>query len=790
MNIKCLHKLEYFKILNILSTYCTTSLSKSSCLELLPTSNSNDVARLLNQTDEALNIIIKYDEPPISDFKDISSEIQLLNNNSSTNCEGLLKIANILKISRELVDFWSLDNLDSSKYEELNRFFSNTYTNENIEKEIYSKILSDHTIDDNASIALYSIRTKQRKLEQDIKDKLNSILHSSSYSKYIMENIITIRNGRFVIPFKEEHKSVIKGFIHDYSSSGATAFIEPIAVFELNNNINSLKIEEAKEIEKILYNLSSKLFPIISNIENNIRIISIIDIIFAKAKYALTIDATKPILNTNKSFNLIKAKHPLIDKNIAVPIDINLGNEFSSLIITGPNTGGKTVTLKTVGLLHLMAYTGIFIPVKEDSSIYVFDNIFADIGDEQSIQESLSTFSSHITNIIDILNKSTSNSLILLDELGSGTDPEQGSALALSILEHFFTQKTLCISTTHYNELKNYALTHTGFINASVDFDITKLAPTYKLLLGIPGKSNAFEISEKLGLSKDILQKAKTFINTNSTNIEDLLKSIYSSKEAIELEKEEILKKSNEIDLLTKSLKKEKETLDSQKEKVLDEAKLEARQILESAKDEASNIIKELSNSGTSLKEANNLRNSINNSIKALSPIYVNANDNKTSIDINDIKTGNTVYITNIKQYGIINSSINKSNQVQVLIGSTKINVDIKNLSLIDSSQTKKETNKSSLSNKKTSNLNLKEIHTEINVIGNNVEEAIFVIDKYLDNCYLSGLSSVRIIHGKGTGILKNGIHNFLKKHPHVKNFRLGTFGEGETGATVVELKK
>ena len=790
MNIKCLHKLEYFKILNILSTYCTTSLSKSSCLELLPTSNSNDVARLLNQTDEALNIIIKYDEPPISDFKDISSEIQLLNNNSSTNCEGLLKIANILKISRELVDFWSLDNLDSSKYEELNRFFSNTYTNENIEKEIYSKILSDHTIDDNASIALYSIRTKQRKLEQDIKDKLNSILHSSSYSKYIMENIITIRNGRFVIPFKEEHKSVIKGFIHDYSASGATAFIEPIAVFELNNSINSLKIEEAKEIEKILYNLSSKLFPIISNIENNIRIISIIDIIFAKAKYALSIDATKPILNTNKSFNLIKAKHPLIDKNISVPIDINLGNEFSSLIITGPNTGGKTVTLKTVGLLHLMAYTGIFIPVKEDSSIYVFDNIFADIGDEQSIQESLSTFSSHITNIIDILNKSTSNSLILLDELGSGTDPEQGSALALSILEHFFTQKTLCISTTHYNELKNYALTHTGFINASVDFDITKLAPTYKLLLGIPGKSNAFEISEKLGLSKDILQKAKTFINTNSTNIEDLLKSIYSSKEAIELEKEEILKKSNEIDLLTKSLKKEKETLDSQKEKVLDKAKLEARQILESAKDEASNIIKELSNSGTSLKEANNLRNSINNSIKALSPISVNANDNKTSIDAKDIKTGNKVYITNIKQYGIINSSINKSNQVQVLVGSTKINVDIKNLSLIDSSQTKKETNKSSLSNKKTSNLNLKEIHTEINVIGNNVEEAIFVIDKYLDNCYLSGLSSVRIIHGKGTGILKNGIHNFLKKHPHVKNFRLGTFGEGETGATVVELKK
>ena len=787
MDIKCLQKLEYFKVLNILSTYCITSLARKECLELLPSFNYNDVNKLLLQTDEAFNIIVKYGEPPTMDFKDITSEIHLLSNNSSINLEGLLKIANILKISRELIDFWNSNIIDCNNYKELNKFFIKIYSNENVEKEIFSKILSNDTIDDNASKELYSIRAKQRKLEKDIKDKLNNILHSSNYSKYIMENIITIRNGRFVIPFKEEYKSSVKGFIHDYSASGATAFIEPISIFELNNNLNSLKIEETKEIEKILLKLSTKLFSIISNIENNIRIITIIDIIFAKAKYALSIDATKPILNIDKSFNLIKAKHPLIDKNIAVPIDINLGKDFLSLIITGPNTGGKTVTLKIVGLLHLMAYTGIFIPAKEDSSIYVFDNIFADIGDEQSIQESLSTFSSHIKNIIDILNNSTSDSLVLLDELGSGTDPEQGSALAISILEHFYSRNTPCISTTHYNELKNYALTHNGFINASVDFDIEKLAPTYKLLLGIPGKSNAFEISEKLGLDKSILEKAKTFLTADSTNIEDLLKTIYAFKETIEAEKEEILKKSKEIDLLSKTLKEEKEKLDSKKEDILDKAKLEARHILESAKDEASFTIKELNSSNISLTKANNLRNSINSSIKTLSSSSLSLDKSNTSIDLNDIKIGNTVYVTNLKQYGTINSLINKSNQVQVLVENTKLNIDVNNLILADSS---KINNKSTQDNIKKSNLNLKKVSTEINVIGHNIEEAIFIIDKYLDDCYLAGLSTVRIIHGKGTGALKIGIHTFLKKHPHVKSFRLGTFGEGELGATVVELKK
>ncbi len=787
MDTKCLQKLEYFKILDIVGSYCSTYIGKEMCLKLQPSFSYNDVFKLLNQTDEAFKILIKYGIPPIFNFKDINSEIKLLNNNSSITAEGLLKVANILKMSRELVEYFG--SFNSSEYIELNHFISNIYTNLNVEKEIFSKILSDNTIDDNASSALYNIRTNQRRLEGNIKEKLNNLLHSSSYSKYIMENIITIRNGRFVIPFKEEFKSMVKGFVHDYSASGATAFIEPICVFELNNELNSLKIEETNEIEKILFSLSSKLFPIISNIENNVRLICIIDVIFAKARYAKDIDAIRPTLNTEKKFNLVKAKHPLIDKNIAVPIDINLGDNFSSLIITGPNTGGKTVTLKTVGLLHLMAFTGIFIPANETSSIFVFDNIFADIGDEQSIQESLSTFSSHIINIIDILSKSTKNSLVLLDELGSGTDPEQGSALALSILEHFYNQESLCISTTHYSELKNYALTHNGFINASVDFDIEKLSPTYKLLLGIPGKSNAFEISEKLGLDKNILEKAKKFINTNTNNIEDLLKSIYLSKQTIENQKEETLQKSAEIDLLRTSLLKEKENLNNKKDYILNSAKEEARQILEDAKKEATILIKELNKSESTLKDFNNIRNSINNSIKKLSPISTTIDEkNQASIDIDNLKIGTTVFINTIKQYGIINSAVNKSNQVQVLVGNAKFNIDINNLVLADNKITKKIQNNTNISSK-ISKLNTKQVSTELNVIGSNVEEAIFAIDKYLDNCYLSGLSSVRIIHGKGTGALKNGIHAYLKKHPHVKSFRLGTFGEGEMGATIVELK-
>jgi len=511
------------------------------------------------------------------------------------------------------------DNIkeEIDKFPNLQNYFFNIYTNSNIENNIKTKILDENTIDDKASDNLYNIRKNKRKLEQEVKEKLNTFIHSSTYSKYIREPVVTIRNDRFVIPVKDEYRSQIKGFIHDTSSSGSTVFIEPMNIFELNNKINNLKFEENIEIEKIMQMLSSLLFPIIEEIKNNLRLIGILDFTFAKANYAISINSRCPTLNENKCINLIKARHPLIDKDKVVPIDINIGNNFTSLIITGPNTGGKTVTLKTTGLLNLMAMSGLFIPVDENSSVYVFDNIFADIGDEQSITDSLSTFSSHMVNIIDILNNVSSDSLVLLDELGSGTDPLEGSSLAISILEHLQQKNVLTIATTHYQELKNYTLTTNGFENASVEFDINEMIPTYKLLIGIPGKSNAFEISKKLGLDENILFRAKDFLNTDLVKIEDVIKNIYDSQITINKEKEKIEKNSNQIDLLRKSLENDLSKVHKKEQDIIEKAKLEARHILLSAKDTASSIISQMDNLASSdLKQANNLRNKLNDEIK------------------------------------------------------------------------------------------------------------------------------------------------------------------------------
>ena len=519
------------------------------------------------------------------------------------------------------------DTLDSSEFTTdnfpyLENYFYNLYTNPNIENNIKSKIIDENTIDDRASDKLYNIRKSKRKLEQEIKEKLNNFIHSSTYSKFIQDPVVTIRNDRFVIPVKDEYRSQIKGFIHDTSSSGSTVFIEPINIFELNNQINNLKFEENIEIEKILQMLSSSLFPIIEELKNNIRLIAILDFTFSKANYAISNNSICPILNEKKQVNLIKARHPLIDKTKVVPIDINIGNTFNSLIITGPNTGGKTVTLKTFGLLNLMAMSGLFIPADENSSIYVFDNVFADIGDEQSITDSLSTFSSHMVNIIDILNTVSTNSLVLLDELGSGTDPVEGSSLAISILEHLNSQGILTIATTHYQELKNYTLSTEGFENASVEFDVNNLKPTYKLLIGVPGKSNAFEISKKLGLHESILERANNFLSSDSIKIEDVIKNIYDNQITINKEKEIIEKNSNQIELLRKSLENDLSKVHKKEQDIIEKAKLEARDILLNAKDTASSIISQMNDlSSQDLKQANNLRNKLNYEIKIVSTI-------------------------------------------------------------------------------------------------------------------------------------------------------------------------
>lgn len=746
MNTKYLKTLEYDKIIHKLSTYCKTYLGKENINSISPEFNTDKVSNLLKSTNEAISLIFRKGNIPLSDIPNISISIKTLESNGILSIIPLLNIARFLKISREVKEYFFLDSIDLSMYNNTYDLFDLIYTNKNIEEKIFSVILDENTISDTASPKLASIRKQSKKFEQDIRDKLNSIIHSNTYSKYIMEPIITIRENRYVIPIKEEYRGQVKGFIHDISSSGSTVFIEPISVFDLNNEITNLKVEEDIEIDKILSILSAMLYDYTNYLTKNIEILKDLDLLFAKASYSIDIDGILPQINKEKYINLISAKHPLIDKSFVVPIDISIGKDFSSLVITGPNTGGKTVSLKTTGLLLLMAYSGIFIPVKEGSSIFIFDNIFADIGDEQSIQENLSTFSSHITNIVEITNNITSNSLVLLDELGSGTDPIEGANLAISILKYFFDLGVTSISTTHYQELKNYCLVTKGFQNASCEFDIENLRPTYKLLIGIPGKSNAFAISKKLGLNNQILDMANSLMENNDISIEELMKNIYDNKLQIEIEKERIEKNSNQIETLRKSLENENNKQKEKQNKIIEDAKKEARQIILSAKDKTNKVIKELNNLDKGdLTIANNLRNSLNDELKNTS-----TSDNKLNLDA--LKELNN-------KFSLKNSTLNNNNK-----------------------------SNSSVTFAKGNNFKAQNISSEINVIGMNVDEAIFVIDKYLDDCAIAKLSPVRIVHGKGTGKLREGIHKFLKTNSHVKSFRLGTFGEGEMGVTVVEL--
>lgn len=814
-----LNKLEYDKILTLLSSNSKTYLGKELCLDLKPSNSKDKVVTLLKETDEACTLLLRKGNLPISDFEDISLSVKNLESNISLSAKALLDIANVLRISRDLKEYFYKDeDFDLSNFSILDSYFSRLYSNKTIEDRIFTCIIDENTIADDASTVLANLRRNRRKLENQIKDTLNKIIHSNT--KAIMDPIVTIRNDRYVIPVKEDFKGQIKGFVHDVSASGSTVFVEPMAVFELNNSISNIKVEESIEIEKILAKLSSLLFDLTAELNNDVYLLGKLDFIFAKASFSKSISAICPTVNDNKCINLIKARHPLIDKDKVVPIDVEIGKNYSSLIITGPNTGGKTVTLKTVGLLTLMACSGLFIPAEENSSIYVFDNVFADIGDEQSIEESLSTFSSHISNVVHIINNSTSNSLILLDELGSGTDPIEGSSLAISILEHFHSIEAITFATTHYPEIKNYALVTDGFENASSDFDIENLKPTYKLLIGIPGKSNAFAISKKLGISNDILDRAKSFLKEDEINIEELLKNIYDDKLIIESEKDEITKNKNQIELLRKSLEQEKNVQNDLKEDKIEKAKIEAKNLLLDAKEDANSTIKELNTlynnlkdfeeidldnwsdtqianfvkkhfkKGT-LKQANLYRNKLNSSLDK----FNSTNSNIENINNSEIKhfskddlcIGMKIKLSNFNDIATIISLSGKKNILQVQVGNIKTNISLDDIVEINIKD--KGINNTSSKASSVTSFKSKEVTPEINVIGQNIEEACFVIDKYLDDCVIAKLSPVRIVHGKGTGKLREGIHNFLRKNSHVKSFRLGTFGEGEMGVTVVELK-
>ena len=786
MNNRYISKLEFHKVLENLSMYCSTYLGKELALNLQIYHDVHIVKQKLAETEEAVNLIYKNSVPSFYDIQNIHIYLVNLESSQSLTIKGLLDLNTIFLCARDLKTYFSKDYIEKDEFPILEGLFSSLYTNEGVISKISSSIIDENTLDDKASPELQKIRKKIRNLEQDIRSKLNSMIHSSSFSKYVQENVVTIRNDRFVIPIKEEYRTQVKGFVHDVSNAGSTLFIEPISIFELNNEINQLRLEEEVEIEKILQQLTSLFYPYIEELKTDVEIIGTLDFIFAKAKYSKAISGITPMINPNKEIHLINARHPLIDSNKVVPISIELGKDFSTLLITGPNTGGKTVTLKTVGLLTCMACSGLNIPANEKSSIFVFEHIFADIGDDQSIADSLSTFSSHMTNIVDITKHANENSLILVDELGSGTDPVEGANLAISILDYFKTIGALTIATTHYQELKKYAMITPGFENASVEFDVETLSPTYKLLIGVPGKSNAFEISQKLGLDTSIIQKAKGLMSSNDITFEELLKNIYDDKQLIEKEKEKILAESEQIHRLKEKLQKENLEKEKQEKEIINHAKVKARNILLEAKEDANEIIRQLSDVKDS-KEIHILRNSLNEKIKdiQLEPTISGNTSPANSLSKEDIKPGKEVFISSFNQNGIILSHVSRNNEVQVQIGSMKTHVKL------DVIQNSKSHNSSSSKSMQTSShiAKTRNIKPEINVIGMNVEEANFVIDKFLDDCALAKLETVRIIHGKGTGKLKNGIHQFLKNNSHVKSFRLGTFGEGEMGVTVVTLK-
>ena len=778
MQTTYLEKLEFNKIKNTLSSYAQTNNGKKMCLDLYPSSNKEKVQKALDETTEAVALIYRKGNLPLETIGDISTYILNLKNQNFLSSKALLELATLLKTSKILKNYYFEKELNQT--DSLTNYFDHLYTNPSIEEKIFSAIIDENTFDDRASNALYKIRQQMRNTKKEIKNKLQSLLNS----KYLQEPIVTIRQDRFVVPVKSEYQTEIKGFIHDTSSTGSTVFVEPISVFDLNNQLSELKNQENIEIEKILQILSSLFFDITNELENNFNLITILDFIFAKAKYSKELDCNCPKIKNDKLIYLKNAKHPLLDQNIAVPITLEIGKTFSSLLITGPNTGGKTVTLKTVGLLTAMAQSGMHIPASDESSIYLFDNIFADIGDEQSILESLSTFSSHMTHIISILNEATSNSLVLVDELGSGTDPIEGASLALSILEYFKKHNITVLATTHYHELKEYALLTDGVENASCEFNLETLSPTYRLLIGVPGKSNAFAISQKLGLKQEILENAKKRINSDTAKTEDLLKEIYDSKALIESEKEKTLQYSNKIEKLKQKLENETTDLEEHKKEYLQKAKQEAREILLSAKQEANDIIKEMEAEKNNSKNLNALRNKLTSKLHEVNQSPDSNLEETTTLDESQIKPGAIVFVPKFNKNGTVLSYPNQSKKFNIQIDNIKTTLTPSQITIAKNTETKKE-----IITKKQSMFTPKNVKTELNVIGMNIEESIFLVDKFLDEAAVAKLETVRIVHGKGTGILGKGIQKYLRSHPHVKSYRYGIFGEGEMGVTVVEIK-
>lgn len=790
MNAKTLKTLEFDKILKMLSDMAAMDITKDAILKTKISDNIKKINRLQEETAQSILLVTKKGSAPIGCTYDVRPCLK------RSRMQGVLSPGEILSVAKVLETGEKLKNYpDDIACDALIEHFEALYTDKALKRKIFDAILDEDTIADNASSELYDIRRALNQSSNKVRDILHSIISSPSYQNALQEQIITMRGDRFVVPVKATHRGEIKGILHDTSSSGATLFIEPMSVVEANNKIRELKLKEKEEIEKILMQLTEEISLVSKLIEMSYDTISELDLCFTRARFSLKYDCFRPVLNDKGIINLQRARHPLLDAKTVVPTDIRLGRDFDTLVVTGPNTGGKTVVLKTTGLLTLMAQSGLHIPANEGSEVAVFSSIFADIGDEQSIEQSLSTFSSHMVNIVDILSEADEKSLCLFDELGAGTDPIEGASLAVSILERVRLLGAKTIATTHYSELKTYAMSTKRVENASCEFNVDTLRPTYRLLIGVPGKSNAFAISKRLGLDDDIIENAKKYIKAENLEFEDILSKLEKNRQEAEAMKESAKAYKKETERIKSDTALRNKQLTEKTDKIIERARLEAKKILDDARDEADVLLKKLralsleENVAKKMREMEEARKKLSdkarkNSQKLTDSMFSSKENYKSP---KSVKLGEDVEIVSMHQVGTVVSLPDAKGDFQVRVGIMKLKTNLKDVRRKKEDTTeKKKKQHTSLGNTISKTMSLS---SEVDVRGETVDSAVMIIDKFLDDAMLSSLSQVRIIHGKGTGLLRQGIHSYLKRLSYVKSYRLGTFGEGDSGVTVVEFK-
>ncbi len=792
MNEKVLKTLEYDKIIDQLAALAGSTLAKDKCKNLKPSSILSEIQAAQQETSDALSRLLRRGNISFSGVTDVRGTLKRLEIGSILSMEELLRICKLLEVCAR-VKSYSRKDAGEDTGDSLDDLFETLQPLTPVSSEIRRCIISEDELSDDASPALFRLRRSMRQTNDRVHAQLASMVNGSVRS-YLQDAVITMRNGRYCIPVRAEYRGQVPGMIHDQSSTGSTLFIEPMAVVKLNNELRELELKEEQEIEVILSTLSSLVAQETETIRDDLTLLTQLDVIFAKAQLSRSYNGSEPVFNEKGWINIKKGRHPLLDKKKVVPIDIHLGKDFQLLIITGPNTGGKTVSLKTVGLFTLMGQAGLHIPAFDGSELAVFEEVFADIGDEQSIEQSLSTFSSHMTNIVSILEKATSRSLALFDELGAGTDPVEGAALAISILSNLHRRGTRTMATTHYSELKVFALSSPGVENGCCEFNVETLRPTYRLLIGVPGKSNAFAISSKLGLSDEIIEEAKTHLTEQEESFEDLITDLENSRTTIEKEREEIDRYKQEIQTLKKRLEQKQDKLDNSREAILRKANEEARAILQDAKDYADTTMRNFNKFGKANISAKEMEQERDKLRKKLSGVEKNLTlkaekKPKKELKAKDLKIGDSVKVLSMNLKGTVSTLPNDKGNLYVQMGILRSQVNIKDLELIEEpGVTGPGLGKGTGGSGKIKMAKSASVSMELNLLGKTVDEAIAELDKYLDDAYLAHVPSVRIVHGKGTGALRKGVHTYLRRNKRVKSFRLGEFGEGDAGVTIVVL--